>query len=83
MLEDPGFQIRSKLDELAILSQLGILKPSTVLEERIAPVISRPVCRRFYCLRPCRKPVTGRRAEDEVSMARATIADKSSMTPAQ
>lgn len=83
MLADPAFQIRPNLDELTILSQIGVLQPSTIAYDPVAPVMTQPVCSGFYGMGPVPKPVTKRRAVDEARAKprKTTIAIQSSVKP--
>lgn len=64
MLTNPGFQTRPNLDELAILSHIGMLKPATMKNDPIAPVMTHPDCSRFYGMGSVPQPVPKRRAVD-------------------
>ena len=44
----PGFQIRPTLPELEVLSQLGVLQPSIASREPIVPIMTYPICQKFY-----------------------------------
>ncbi|KAF3042339.1 hypothetical protein E8E12_003083 [Didymella heteroderae] len=87
MLVDPGLQIRPDLPELATLSQIGVLQPSNVFEDLIIPIMTHPVCRKFYGNGPGPKPVTKRRAVDEArtkpSMVTTKTADTDPTRPVQ
>jgi hypothetical protein len=83
VLADPAFQIRPNLDELTILSQIGVLQPSTIAYDPGAPVMTQHVCSGFYGMGPVPKPVTKRRAVDEARTKprKTTIAIQSSVKP--
>jgi hypothetical protein len=87
MLANPGCQIRPDLSELAVLSQIGVLQPSSVFEDPIVSSTTHPVCRKFRGVGPGPRLVTKRGDVDEarvkLGMADMAAADKGSIQPAQ